>query len=178
MFEIFESGKPATEIKPWTVQKAIEQYIINAERRVADIDDNYGPCSFTTQKCDLNNCAKLTFDGLALAKRNVADLDIDFIEQEFWPELKRNSNTSVTALNRFRAFRQMMFYCVKRKQITVNVCSKADIPKPNRVDLWRNKVKKSMAKVNPDNLQLILDNVLPQHKLKVLLCLGDRPSHR
>ena len=122
-------------------------------------------------KCNLNNCAKLTFDGLALAKRNVADLDIDFIEQEFWPELKRNSNTSVTALNRFRAFRQMMFYCVKRKQITVNVCSKADIPKPNRVDLWHNKVKKSMAKVNPDNLQLILDNVLPQHKLKVLFAL-------
>ena len=79
MFNIFESGKPATEIKPWTVEKSIEHYIANAERRVADIDDNYGPCNFTKQKCDLNNCAKLTFDGLALAKRNVADLDVDFI---------------------------------------------------------------------------------------------------
>ena len=43
MFEIFESGKPATEIKPWTVEKGIEHYIANAERRVADPDDNYGP---------------------------------------------------------------------------------------------------------------------------------------
>ena len=171
MFEIFESGKPATEIKPWTVEKGIEHYIANAERRVADPDDNYGPCSFTKQKCDLNNCTKLTFDGLALAKRNVADLDVDFIEQEFWPALKADCNTSITALNRFGAFRQMMFYCVKRKQVTVNVCSIADIKKPNRVDLWHNKVKKSMAKVNPNNLQLILDNVLPQHKLKVLFAL-------
>jgi len=65
----------------------------------------------------------------------------------------------------------MIFYCVKRKQVTVNVCSIADIKKPNRVDLWHNKVKNSMAKVKPDYLQLILDNVLPQHKLKVLFAL-------
>ena len=42
MFKIFESGKSATEIKPWTVEKGIEHYIANAERRVADPDDNYG----------------------------------------------------------------------------------------------------------------------------------------
>ena len=42
-FGIFESGKPTTEIKPWTVEKGIEHYIANAERRVAEPDNNYGP---------------------------------------------------------------------------------------------------------------------------------------
>ena len=56
-----------------------------------DPDDEYGPSSLTNQRCHLNNCARLQFDGLALARRNVADLDVDFIEQDFWPVLKAES---------------------------------------------------------------------------------------
>ena len=132
MFEIFESGKPASEIKPWTVEKAIERYLEHSRRRAEDPDDEYGPSSLTNQGCHLKNCARLSFDGLALAKKNVADLDVDFIEQDFWPTLKADCNSSVTALNRFGAFRQMMFYCVKRKQIPSNPCPKAEIAAPNR----------------------------------------------
>lgn len=32
MFEVFDSGKAATEIKPWTVEKAIAQYLAHSTR--------------------------------------------------------------------------------------------------------------------------------------------------
>jgi len=171
MFEVFETGKPAIEIKPWTVEKANQKYLEHCQRRSEDPDSDYGPSSLTNQRCHLNNCAKLSFDGLALAKKNVADLDVDFIEQDFWPALKADCNTSITALNRFGAFRQMMFWCVKRKQIPSNPCSKADIETPDRKLLWKKKLKRDMARVDPDNLQTILSHVEPQHKLKVLFAL-------
>ena len=65
----------------------------------------------------------------------------------------------------------MMFWCVKRKQISSNPCSKADIEAPERKLLWKQKLKRDMARVDPDNLQTILSHVEPQHKLKVLFAL-------
>ena len=112
MFEVFESGKPALENKPWMVEVGVAKYLENAKRRELDPDDHYGSRSFVAQRCHLKNCLELSFDGLALAKKNMIDLDVEFIEDEFWPALKEQCNTSTTAHNRFGAFRQMMFYCV------------------------------------------------------------------
>ena len=171
MFEIFETGKPATETKPWTVEKAVAEYLKHAKNRAEDPDARYGLKQLTTQRIHLTKCSALAVDGLAIAKRNVADLDVDFIEQDFWPTLKRSCNSSVTALNRFTAFRQMMFYCVKKKQIPSNPCSKAEIETPKRQEIWERQVDRGVAKVSPENLQRILDHVAPEHQLKVLFAL-------
>jgi len=56
MFEIFESGKLATKIKPWTVEKGIAQYLEHSKRRSEDPDSDYSPSSLTNQRCHLNNC--------------------------------------------------------------------------------------------------------------------------
>ena len=42
MFEIFETGKPATETKPWTVEKAVAEYLKHAKNRAEDPDARYG----------------------------------------------------------------------------------------------------------------------------------------
>ena len=68
MFEVFESGKPAIEIKPWMLEKAVSQYLDNAKKREQDPDDGYGPRSFVVQRCHLRNCLKLSFDGLRLGQ--------------------------------------------------------------------------------------------------------------
>ena len=170
MFEVFQNGKPAVEVKPWTVEEAIDNYLAKAKSRVADPDDKYGPASLGNQRGHLQFIANLPFDGLSLLKRNVSDLSVEFIEDEFWLELKRH-NSSITALNRFSSFRQMLQFCVKKRQLEINVCTLAEIKRPNRKAVWDRKVKKAVAKVNPDNLQLILDRVAPQHQLKVLFAL-------
>ena len=36
MFEVWETGKPAAEIKPWTVEKANEKYLEHCKRRSKD----------------------------------------------------------------------------------------------------------------------------------------------
>ena len=105
MFEIFETGKPATETKPWTVEKAVSEYLKHAKNRAEDPDARYNFNSLTNQRIHLTKCSALTIDDLAIAKRNVSDLDVDFIEQDFWPTLKRSCKSSVTALNRFTALR-------------------------------------------------------------------------
>ena len=49
--------------------------------------------------------------------------------------------------------------------------SLAEIRKPSRKYVWDRKLEKSVAKVNPDNLQKILDHIAPQHKLKILFAV-------
>ena len=38
MFEIFETGKPFTELRPWTVEKAVSEYLKHAKNRAEDPD--------------------------------------------------------------------------------------------------------------------------------------------
>lgn len=107
-----------------------------------------------------------------MAKRHIRDLNVEFIEDDFWPELKRQRHGSaVTALNRFSSFRQMMQFCVKKKQIPANACYQADITPPERNEVGVRKIKKALAKLDTDNLQRILNNVAPQHQLRVLFAM-------
>ena len=136
MFEIYQNGKPAVEVKPWTVEQAIDKYLAKAQLRVEDSEQNYGPASYANQQRDLKFISLLNVDGLTLAKREIRDLNVEFIEDDFWPELKRQRHGSlVTALNRFSSFRQMMQFCVKKKQLPVNVCYQADITPPERAEV-------------------------------------------
>ena len=80
-----------------------------------------------------------------MAKRDIRDLNVEFIEDDFWPELKRQRHGSaVTALNRFSSFRQMMQFCVKKKQLPANVCYQADITPPERNEVGVRKIKKTL----------------------------------
>ena len=88
------------------------KYIAMSEHRVLDENERYGPCHYQGQVAQLKYVCNMKLDGLRLGKMKVRNLDTDLMVDHFWPMLKKQLGSGITATNYYVTFKQMLNLCV------------------------------------------------------------------
>jgi integrase len=177
-FTDWRDGSPIAIESDWSVDYACEKYIEMAKRRYEDNEDRYGPATLHAQTQQLAFMCDMKLGGLRLGKREVRHLDTDLMVERLWPQLKKGCS-EITAMNYYVTFKQMMNYCVTRKQIKSNVARDATLKEagdhrvilPSKKDRSLELLEEAICRVDPETILRIFQNVELQHRMKVMFAI-------
>ena len=184
LFERWRDGTPVAVEDEWTLDTAAEKYIAMSGHRVLDENERYGPCHYQGQTKQLNYVCDMKLDGLRLGKMKVRNLDTDLLVDHFWPMLKKQLDSDITAMNYYVTFKQMLNLCVTRKQLPSNVARDATLKSleprvvfPSKKLRSAEKLREDVHKVEPDTIQRIVD-AIPTMKNKLIVYTASQTGLR
>jgi integrase len=163
LFDKWTEGTPIVEQERWSVDTAIEKYFGIGKIRSDDAEDTYGAGYLSQQIQQLGVIQKLMIGEFRLGSMKVDKITTDHMVYDFWPELKKRSNSDMTAMSYYATFQNLLDLCVAQNQVPSNVAknakSKALNPRvvlPSKKKRWVEKLSEDVQKVAPDTIQKIM----------------------